>query len=40
MANNGNNYANVTTGKPKAGGAVFVAPAGTAVPMDAKTPLG
>lgn len=40
MANNGNNYANVTTGKPKAGGAVFVAPAGTVVPEDAKTPLG
>lgn len=34
-----NNSANVSTGKPKAGGAVFYAPIGTAVPTDAKTDL-
>lgn len=36
---NGNNVANVTTGKPKVGGAVYRAPAGTAAPTDAKTDL-
>lgn len=30
---------NVSTGKPQVGGAIFVAPAGTAVPADATTPL-
>lgn len=34
-----NNKANVSVAKPKAGGAVFVAPAGTALPTDAKTAL-
>ncbi|MBX9035032.1 hypothetical protein [Gordonibacter massiliensis (ex Traore et al. 2017)] len=34
-----NNKANVSVGKPKAGGAVFVAPAGTELPTDAKTAL-
>lgn len=33
------NTENVSTGKPKAGGAVFVAPAGTAIPTDATTAL-
>lgn len=34
-----NNSANVSVGKPKAGGAVFYAPIGTAVPTDATTTL-
>lgn len=34
-----NNAANVSVGKPKATGAIFVAPSGTAVPTDATTPL-
>jgi hypothetical protein len=34
-----NEASNVSTGKPKVGGAIFVAPAGTAVPTDATTPL-
>jgi hypothetical protein len=34
-----NNAANVSTGKPQASGAVYVAPAGTAVPTDAASPL-
>lgn len=33
------NPANVSVGKPKAGGAVFLAPAGTPVPTDAKSEL-
>jgi hypothetical protein len=37
MANN--NAANVSVGKPVAGGAIFVAPKGTALPDDAVTPL-
>lgn len=37
MANN--NATNVSTGKPKVGGAIFVAPIGTTVPKDATTPL-
>lgn len=37
MANN--NPENVTVGKPKASGAVFVAPKGTALPTDASTAL-
>lgn len=35
----GNNKANVSVAKPKAGGAVFIAPAGTALPTDATTEL-
>jgi hypothetical protein len=35
-----NNVANVSTGKPMATGAVFVASKDTAVPTDASTPLG
>ena len=34
-----NNTAYVSTGKPKVAGAVYRAPAGTALPTDAKTPL-
>lgn len=34
-----NNSANVTTGKPKVGGAAFKAPLGTALPPDATTAL-
>jgi len=35
----GNTISNVTTGKPNVGGAVYVAPAGTALPTSAKTTL-
>ena len=38
MANN-NNAANVSFGKPKASGAVYVAPAGTTLPTDGTTAL-
>lgn len=34
-----NDASNVSFGKPKATGAVYIAPAGTAVPTDATTPL-
>ena len=34
-----NNAANVSVGKPKVGGAIFVAPLGTAIPTDATTAL-
>ena len=36
---NGNNSANVSVGKPKAGGAFFVAPKNTPIPTDATTAL-
>ncbi|BDE96628.1 hypothetical protein [Raoultibacter timonensis] len=39
MATITNNAENVSVGKPKAGGAVFAAPIGTAVPSDASTAL-
>jgi hypothetical protein len=34
-----NNVANVTAGKPKVGGAIYVAPTGTTLPTDATTAL-
>lgn len=39
MTTTANNAQNVSVGKPKVGGAVFVAPKGTAVPTDATTEL-
>lgn len=36
---NSNNVKNVTQAKPKVSGAMFIAPAGTALPTDAKTAL-
>ena len=35
----GNTATNVTTGKPKVSGAVFIAPKGTALPTDATSAL-
>lgn len=34
-----NNSANVTAGKPRIGGGIYIAPAGTTLPTDAKTAL-
>lgn len=34
-----NNSANVTAGKPRIGGGIYIAPAGTTLPTDAKTSL-
>ena len=39
MTISGNNAANVAVGKPKATGAIFVAPKGTTLPTDASTAL-
>lgn len=39
MASTPNDANNVSVGKPNVGGAIFVAPLGTAVPTDASTPL-
>lgn len=39
MADATNNSANVSVGKPKVGGAIYRAPAGTAIPTDAKSAL-
>ena len=39
MATGGNTSTNVTAGKPKITGAVFVAPLGTTIPTDATSAL-
>ena len=39
MAQTTNDATNVGVGKPKVGGAVFIAPAGTSLPTDASSPL-